>query len=70
MNPAATAATTSTVAGLNIFTIGIVLVIAIAALFWFLRKPGNRKPMAGKQETNVAERIDRGQPAPRHNPPK
>ena len=31
-----------TVSSLNFMTIGIVLVLAIVALLWFLRKPGNR----------------------------
>ncbi len=46
-------------------TIGVVLIIAAVLLIRFLRKPGNRHPMAGKQERNIEEiKAAAGEPEP------
>jgi hypothetical protein len=40
----------------NLFILIAGLVVAIAALLWFLRKPGNRHPMAGERGRELEER--------------
>ncbi len=48
---------------LAIGTIGVVLIIAAVLLIKFLRKPGNRHPMAGTRERNIGEiEADAGKP--------
>lgn len=49
-----------TVPSLMLMTLGIVLVIAIVLLIWFLRRPSNRHPMHGSPDRNVAKEIDEG----------
>jgi len=43
----------------NLFILISVAVIAIAALLWFLRKPGNRHPMDGERGRELDERRAR-----------
>lgn len=37
--------TTATVGSLNLMTLGIVLIVLIAAFAWFMRKRSNRHPL-------------------------
>lgn len=43
----------------NLFILIAVVVVAIAALLWFLRKPRNRHPMAGDHGRELDERRAR-----------
>lgn len=52
------------VPSLMFFTLIGVLVIAVVALLWFLRKRSNRHPMQGVRERNIDEIRD-GKPPER-----
>lgn len=43
----------------NLFILVAVFVIALVALLWFLRKPGNRHPMDGERGRDLDERRAR-----------
>ncbi|MCX7284917.1 MAG: hypothetical protein NTX28_12880 [Novosphingobium sp.] len=43
---------------LAIGTLVIGLIIAVILLLRFLRKPGNRHPMAGQRERNISEILN------------
>ncbi len=51
--------TEAIIPALMLFTLIAALAIAVALLVRFMRKPENRHPLAGKQERNIAEVIDR-----------
>lgn len=55
-------------ASLNLSTLVIVVLVAGAALLFFMRKRSNRHPMEGRQERNVAADIDAGRGAPGESP--
>ncbi|WP_131602037.1 hypothetical protein [Sphingomonas sp. 37zxx] len=54
---------------LNLMTLIAVLLAAIIALAWFMRKRSNAHSMDGKQERNVGRDLDAGRSAPDHSPP-
>lgn len=59
--------TTMLLSSLNIFTLVVVAAVLLAALLFFLRKKGNRHPMEGQREENIAERIDDSRPKREHD---
>jgi hypothetical protein len=61
-------ASTGFLSSLNLGTLVVVLLIAVAALAFFLRKRSNRHPLEGRRERNVGADLDAGRTPPDHSP--
>lgn len=60
---------TGLLSSLSMMTLLVVVLIAAIGLALFLRKRGNRHPLRGQRERNVARDLDAEKSAPDHLPP-